>query len=109
MPTPLHKALLVFCPAAGSILGAFLGLYLVHGWPAKGEFGWPVVAACAILAFVGFLAPSLLLRLAPASCQRCGGRAFLHTTSTFWHRPLAQYSYRCTACGHDERADFSNP
>src|SRR3954454_3670201 len=97
------------CPAAGAILGIFLGLYLVHGWPVKGAFGWPVVAVCAVLAFVGLMGPALLLRLAPVCCGSCGGRAFLRTDSTLLKKQLATSLYMCGACGHVEKADFSPP
>jgi hypothetical protein len=108
MPIPVHKALVLFCPMIGAFLGLFLGLYLVHGWPVKGEFGWPVVAACASLVFLGFLLPMLLLsRFVPSACPRRKGRAYLRTDSTFLRNPLARYSYYCRACGHEEAADFS--
>lgn len=109
MPIPLHKALTLICPVIGAILGLFLGLYLVNGWPARGEFGWPVIAACASLSFLGLVAPALLLRAVPAACPSCGGRALLRTDSTFLRKLLAKYSYRCASCGHDEAADFSRP
>jgi hypothetical protein len=39
MPIAVHKTLTVFCPTVGAVACVFLGLYLVHGWPVKGEFG----------------------------------------------------------------------
>ncbi len=107
LPIPIHKALVVLCPVVGAFLGIFLGLYLVHGVPAVGEFGWPVVAACAVLGLVGLLVPAFLVRLIPARCPSCGGAAYLRTDSSFLREQLARYSYRCAACGHDEAADFS--
>jgi hypothetical protein len=71
--------LVVLCPTVGAVLGVFLGVYLVHGWPAQGELGWAAVAACTPLALVGLMAPTLLLRAAGAACPRCGGRATLRT------------------------------
>lgn len=107
MPIPMHKALVLLCPVVGAFLGIFLGLYLVHGVPVEGAFGWPVVAACAGLGLLGLLVPAFLLRRVPARCPRCGGSAYLRTDSTFLREQLARYSYRCTDCGHDEAADFS--
>jgi hypothetical protein len=83
----------VFCPAAGAIGGVFRGLYLVHGWPVKGEFGWPVIVSGALFAFLGFMIPTFLARIEPASCPRCGGRAFLRTESTFYERLRDEQGY----------------
>lgn len=108
MPIPLHKAMILFCPVIGAFLGLFLGLSIVHGWPARGEFGWPVVTVCALLAFLGFLVPMLLIsRFVPAACPQCKGTAYLRTDSTFLRKLLAKYVYRCSTCGHEEGADFS--
>ncbi len=108
MPIPIHKALVVLCPVVSAFLGIFLGLYLVHGVPALDEFGWPGVAACAVLGIVGLLSPVFLVRLVPARCPSCGGSAYLRTDSSFLGAQLARYSYRCAAaCAHDEAADFS--
>jgi hypothetical protein len=105
-----HKLLVQYAPIIGALAGVFLGIYLVHGVPAKGDFGWPVVACSAVLAFVGLMAPLVVLsKLVPVRCPRCGGRAYLGTGATFFRNVLARYHYRCRSCGHVEEADFSKP
>jgi hypothetical protein len=103
-----HKLLTNVVPVLGAMCGVFLGVYLVHGHPARGEFGWPVFVCSAALALVGLVLPLVVLsKLIPVRCPRCGGRAHLGTDSTFFRKMLATYHYRCRSCGHTQEADFS--
>lgn len=103
-----HKFFLRITPLLGAMGGFFLGIALVHGVPAKGDFGWPVVACCALLAGLGFALPLVaMFRFVSVACRRCGGPARLNTDSTFVRKVFAAYHYRCCSCGHTEDADFS--
>jgi hypothetical protein len=105
-----HKLLLQIATVVGAMLGVFLGIYLVHGFPMKGDFGWPVVACSAALALVGLVLPMVVLsKLVPVSCARCGGPAYLGTDSTFFRNLFAKYDYRCRSCGQTQEANFSQP
>lgn len=105
-----HKLLLQICPVLGALAGFALGIALVHGLPAKGDFGWPVVACCAVFAGLGLVLPFVALsKLVPVRCGQCGGRCYLGTDSTFFRKVLAKYHYRCRSCGRTEEADFSRP
>lgn len=105
-----HKFLLQFTPVCGAIGGFFLGVLLVHGIPAKGDFGLPVVACSAALAFLGLVLPFVALtRLVPAQCPQCGGRSYLGTDSSFFKKMLAKYRYQCGSCRHAEPLNFTNP
>jgi hypothetical protein len=105
-----HKLFTQLFPVLGAMGGVFLGIYLVHGIPMRGQFGWRVFACSAALALVGLMLPLVVLsKLVPVRCPRCGGRAYLGTDSTFFRKVLAKYCYRCRSCGHAQEADFSQP
>jgi DNA-directed RNA polymerase subunit RPC12/RpoP len=110
--TPLsiwqHQFLIQIGSVMGAIGGVFLGIYLVHGFPPRGDFGWPVFACSAALGGLGFVLPLLVMsRLVPVRCPQCGGRSDFGTDSTFFHKMLAKYHYRCRSCGHAEEANFN--
>jgi hypothetical protein len=54
LPIWQHKLLIQVVPVFGAMGGLFLGVYLVHGIPAKGDFGLPVYACSAALASRGW-------------------------------------------------------
>jgi hypothetical protein len=77
--------------------------------PVADDFGWPVVARCALFAGLGLVLPFLVLsKLVPVSCPRCRGPAYLGTESTFFRKMLAKYHYRCRSCGHVEEMNFDH-
>jgi hypothetical protein len=107
MPVWEHQVLMRLSPVCCALAGFFLGVYLVHGMPAKGEFGIAVVSCCALFAVLGVLVPLFVLsRLVPVFCPRCKGRAYLCTDSTFLKKMLATYAYRCRTCEHAQQARF---
>jgi hypothetical protein len=102
-----HKLLIQMLPFIGALTGFFLGLYLVHGNPAQGAFGWQVVLCCAGLSCVGFALPMIVLhKLIPVRCPRCCKAAYLGSDSTFLRNMLAAHYYGCRSCGHKEYVYF---
>lgn len=103
LPPFLHRALMGLGSVAGGIGGVFLGIHLVHGTPARGEFGARVVACSAALGLAGFLVPFFLVgQFVPVECGRCGRAAYLRAEGRFFGT-LGTYQYRCRSCGHAER------
>jgi hypothetical protein len=98
-----HQLLLRYGPVIGAFAGFFLGLYLVDGFPAKGAFGWQVVACCAACILPGLVLPWIVItKLMYVRCPQCHGHAYFGTDSTFFRKMLAQYHYRCRSCGHTQ-------
>ena len=78
-----HKLFLQICPILGALGGFFLGIAAIHGMQAKGDFGWPVVACCALFAGLGLVLPFFVLsKFVPVRCPQCRGPAYLGTDST---------------------------
>jgi hypothetical protein len=103
LPLPMweHKILLVWGPVCCALAGVFLGVWLVMGVPARGEFGVLVYATAGFFALVGFAVPAFVLyRFVAVVCPCCGGRAYLGTDSTVSRKLFASYYYKCTQCHH---------
>ena len=94
-----HKLLMQMLAALGAIGGVILGVYLVHGAPAKGDFGWPVVVCSAVLAGLGFVLPVWAIsRFVPVGCPQCGGRSTARTRRPRSRNPRKGRA-RCTVPG----------
>jgi hypothetical protein len=95
-PVWVHVCFLFVSPLAGFV-GGIAALVQLHraifgDGPVDGV-ATPLLIPCFfVFPFLGLFLALALVRLCPARCGRCGGRAYIVS-----NRPV---TYRCTDCGH---------